>query len=130
MVFGPAFIDAYKLESQVADLPRIVLSQHVRKECDHLAVVDDKLGQFVKRMVRRCTDGPHCVDVFSHLRPNGLFFSRDHMEEARQFQDSLAHHLDRSADNPGWFRKTKWLSERFHDAVQNTLYADLGRSIT
>src|SRR5690606_28003899 len=89
MVFGPAFVDAYKLESQVADLPRIILSQAVRKECDELQGRSDKLGQFVKQLVRRCDDGPKCIDVFAHLRHRGLALARDHLVEAGQFREAI-----------------------------------------
>lgn len=125
MVFGPAFVEAYKLESQVADLPRIVLSQTVRKECDGLAKQSGKLGQFVQKMVRRCPDGPNCIDVFSHLRKKGLELAKDHMAEAGQFQAALAHHMEEAADTPNWFRKADWLARRFNAAIQSTRYAHL-----
>src|SRR5690606_30140761 len=78
MVFGPAFLEAYELESQVADVPRVVLSQTVRKECACLAEQEDKLGQFVRQVIRRCNDGPSCIDVFAHLRSTGLTLAKDH----------------------------------------------------
>lgn len=125
MVFGPAFLSAYKLESQVADLPRIVLSQAVRKECDQLAEQAAPAGRFVRQLVRRCADGPHCIDVFAHLRRNGLALARDHLTEARQFRDAIAHHMEEAADTPNWYRKTDWLARRFNTAIRDTRYAHL-----
>jgi hypothetical protein len=125
MVFGPAFVEAYKLESQVADLPRIILSQKVRKECADLSSRQDELGSFIRKVVHRCDDGPSCIDVFTHLRINGIKLAQDHMREAGQFQDALEHHLEEAADTPTWYRKTSWLSQRFNTAVKDTMYAHM-----
>lgn len=125
MVFGPAFVEAYKLESQVADLPRIILSQSVRKMCGSLSSRQNELGRFVSQIVTRCEDGPSCVDVFSHLRATGLALAADHTREAGQFNEALVHHVEESADNPAWFRKTHWITTRFNSAVQDTKYAHL-----
>lgn len=125
MVFGPAFLKAYELESQVADLPRIVLEQSVRKECEQRLTRMDKLGDFVRQVTRRCEDGPRCIDVFAHLRKNGLTLARDHLNEAGQFRDTIHHHLEAAADTPNWFRKSRWLAQRFNESVKDTRYAHL-----
>lgn len=125
MVFGPAFVRAYELESQVADLPRIVLEQSVRKECEQLLARGDRLGSFVRQVTRRCADGPRCIDVFAHLRKNGLTLARDHMNEAGQFRETIHHHLEEAADTPSWFRKSRWLAQRFNESVRDTRYAHL-----
>lgn len=130
MVFGPAFVKAYELESQVADLPRIVLEQSVRKECEQLLGRRDKLSDFVRQVTRRCDDGPRCIDVFAHLRKNGLTLARDHMNEAGQFRETIHHHLEEAADTPNWFRKSRWLAQRFNESVKNTRYAHLQVDIT
>lgn len=126
LVFGPAFVEAYQLEQDVADFPRVVLSKDVR----HAAVQCQKDGsqtiEAVKKLVLRCGDGPMCIDLFAHLRPSGfLFLGQGHRDEAVQFQQTLLGHLDHGADVPRWHRKTMWLIERFNEAVNRTIYADL-----
>jgi len=59
---------------------------------------------------------------FLDAPPLPFYFSPEH----GQFRASLRHHLDDSADRPAWYRKTRWLVERFNAAIHGTRYADLG----
>jgi hypothetical protein len=126
LVFGPAFIEAYQLEQDVAEYPRVVLSKDVRQDVRHWQANGGGAIEAVKKLVARCEDGPMCIDLFAHLRRHGFsFLGVDHRLEAGQFAQTLHTHLEQGADVPRWHRKTKWLIEQFNEAVTRTVYADL-----
>lgn len=124
LVFGPAFVEAYVLETEVADVSRIVLSKTVRNDW-HRLKDSEPLRQFTQ-LVCKTDDGPHCIDVFAHLRRKGFNKLGDnHMNEAELFHAALSHHHDESSDHPKTFRKVKWLVDEFNKAIKSTVYAGL-----
>jgi hypothetical protein len=128
LVFGPAFIEAYTLESQVADYPRVMLSTAVRR--DFKDGKDNGSISTVQKLVGRCPDGPSCIDLFAHLRKAGFsFLGNQHRLEAQQFSEALDLHLEQAADTPNWYRKARWLAERFNLAIKETAYADLHQTL-
>ena len=125
MVFGPAFIDAYVLESTVADYPRIVLSKSVRE--DWLRYVNaGNLGLEIPKLVKQCDDGPRCVDIFSHLKRDGFGLVTDSSpKETKQIHDALKSAFDETSDEPKHFRKIFWLVKHFNSAIAKTQYGGL-----
>lgn len=126
LVFGPAFIEAYQLEQDVAELPRVVVSKAVRKDVTEYQKNGAGTIAAIKKLVHRCEDGPMCIDLFAHLRADGfMFLGEDHRSEAQQFSQTLVDQIDHGADVPRWHRKTEWLLKKFNAAVAGTKYADL-----
>lgn len=126
VVFGPAFIDAYLLEPEVADYPRVVLSRRVRRDVVAHQVNQEHRIKALQKLVIPCEDGPMCLDLFAHLRRNGFtFLGKDHAPEAKQFADALRTHLDEGADVPRFYRRSLWLVQRFNQAVERTPHAAL-----
>lgn len=124
MVFGPAFIDAYTLEQEVADFPRVVLSKSVRSDVQKYRANGEGTISAIKKLVTKCEDGPMSIDTFGHLRNDGFqFLGNDHKDEATQFHSTLTHQLDHGADRPRWYRKTTWLVCEFNKAIAGTDFA-------
>lgn len=125
MVFGPAFVEAYKLESTVADFPRIILSKSVRHDWASYKQ-DALLGEQIPMLVHRCDDGPHCVDVFCHLKRQAFSLVSEEIKvEAEQMQSALQVHLDLTAETPAIYRKARWLAQRFNSAVKDSKHGHL-----
>jgi hypothetical protein len=124
MVFGPAFIEAYQLEQDIADFPRIVLSKSVRVDAGDFRPDTKNEFSIFGKLITKCNDGPMCIDLFAHLRRNGFdFLGTEHPVEAKQFQATLKAQLDHGADIPKWHRKTSWLVNCFNEAITDTDYA-------
>lgn len=125
MAFGPAFIEAYLLESSTADYPRVILGKPARRDWDQYKR-DDVLGSKIPLLVRKCADGPICIDIFCHLKENGFTLVSDaNPIEAGQMREALLRHLDETAETPSIHRKTLWLANKFNDAIVDTRYAHL-----
>jgi hypothetical protein len=129
LIFGPAFNQAYKLESEIADLPRLIFSREVRE--DHLAIKQDPAPENIRlkavsiALVEQFADGPTGIDIFAHLRSGGFDASTQSYDgDANQYKLALASHLNDACDTPHFFRKIKWLVERFNNAIAKTRYAD------
>ena len=125
MVFGPAFVEAYLLEQEVADYPRVVLSKEVRKDCERFRRErsSDEL-RAIHQLIRQCEDGPYGIDLFAHFRSAGFkYVTDDHSLEAKLFGEQLCATLNEEADVPRIYRKLKWLVQQFNGAVEGTVYS-------
>lgn len=125
MVFGPAFVEAYQLESTVADFPRVIFSRAVREDwMSHVAA--GRFGDKLPLLVEKCNDGPSCIDVFCHVKPNGFdLVNQDQPREFGQMRAALMNHLDDTAENPAHHRKILWLAKKFNAAVLHSKSGDL-----
>jgi hypothetical protein len=130
IVFGPAFISAYLLETEIADYPRVVLSKDVRLIYSEIKQNGEGTIRALQKLVRQHDDGPHWIDIFGHIRKDGFDkLAQDMRTEAEQYARTLKQHLDEGSDNPKLYRKTRWLVERFNEAIISTTYADLEISL-
>lgn len=121
MVFGPAFVEAYTLESQLADFPRVLLSKDVRQDWERMWTKPYYLSDTYRKLVRDCDDGPRCVDIFADIPIGGFnLFGSDNSAEWRAFRQALLDHLEDAADTPAWYKKTQWLVLRFNAAVDES----------
>jgi hypothetical protein len=130
IVFGPAFVSAYTLEQEIADYPRVVLSKEVRLVYSVIKQNGEGTIHALQKLIRQHDDGPHWIDIFGHIRKNGFDkLAEDVGDEAQQFADALKHQLDEGADNPKLYRKTRWLVDRFNEAIISTRYEGLKISL-
>lgn len=126
IIFGPAYISAYQLESEIADYPRVILSKDVRIIHSEIKQNGEGTIHALEKLVRQHDDGPHWIDIFSHMRQDGFDkLSIEVRPEAEQYSKILKQHMDDGSDNPKLYRKTRWLVDRFNEAISSTDYADL-----
>ena len=122
VVFGPAFVRAHEIESNISNFPRVILCPAARKDWEEC--VDDRKGSHRKYapLIHRCEDGPYCVDLFCQIREKGFRIGgkRKQPLESRQFRDALQFHLNESLDEPRFYSKARWLAEHFNSAVKKS----------
>ena len=124
VVFGPAFLEAYQTEHQVADVARVLLHKSARLLFDEYKK-QSTTPTDLSQLIVKCSDGPYAVDVFAHLRTNGFPLGTDPRPEAEQFKSELQLKLVSDIDTPRHFAKIKWLVEQFNGSVDNTDLTDL-----
>lgn len=129
MVFGPAFLDAYGVESGIANVARIALHSSARKYREEVLTANDlseRDRSIVGDLVAKCEDGPHAISTFSHLRNGGFSMRNVNVrDEAAQFKKELEDRLKNDGDNPAHYAKVSWLANEFNRALIDTENADL-----
>lgn len=111
-VFGPALIDAYKLETNTSFHPRIMLSPDVYAAIKHAA--DPLKDQLNKYLVVDAYDLPY-INPFARWE---LGFNADqHLSEMVQLQDIITAGLMAGANYPSVGEKFKWLARKFNRFV-------------
>ncbi|WP_343731024.1 hypothetical protein [Duganella sp.] len=128
VLFGLAFIQAYKLESEVADYPRIISKEvraaHAALEVSHFPA-NSHCKEVIQALVTRFPDGPTGIDIFAHLRDSGFDRStQSYQDDAAQYHRALTSHLSNASDMPHFYRKVLWQVDRFNTAILRTTYAD------
>lgn len=128
MVFGPALVRAYYLESKVADSPRIVIDPdlvHAYRTGKVPVPFGHERSQDAKdleRLLKRSDDGVYFVDYLS------VWASE--VDEPSYYVKFLEHHRDtvnaglkKSSSRPDVAKKYSWLA-RYHNTTINGLSAE------
>jgi hypothetical protein len=106
VMFGPAFLDAYRIESQIAKYPRVVLSREVYQNFNTLP---QKAGI---PQVQLADDGPPYLDVLASLNDPARYAS--HRSTCQQMLQGL---LDDSIHEPRHYEKLRWLAIYWNGTV-------------
>jgi hypothetical protein len=116
IMFGPAFLEAYGIESTIANYPRVVLSRDVYR--DYQAMV--KRDEVTEERVLLADDGPAFVNVlelFKHSDSRLIRHSR--LRRAMECQAALQKLLTDSIHEPKHFEKLKWFAIYWNSVVMN-----------
>ncbi len=117
VVFGPAVIEAYELETEVAKYPRILVSDEVRE-----AVWGYHTGLCRGRLLLRDVDGCWFVNVFEPPLSGWKLLSDDSEgEEPTDFLSSVRVHLRRNLrqeSDAGHLSKLRWAVHYFNEAAE------------
>lgn len=120
-IFGPAFNEAYLLENSIARYPRVVLSREVRKDFEDL--IKNKPEFWGTHFVRKCEDGPSCIDLFAAFRSADFLAGVASPTTAKRLSENLIQNLDENDDDPRVYEKIRWLAECFVEATKRDHYA-------
>jgi hypothetical protein len=116
IMFGPAFLEAYRIESTVANYPRVVLSRDVY--LDYQAMV--RRDEVAEARVLLADDGPAFINVlelFRHSRTAAVLRAR--MRRAAECQAALQQLLTDSIHEPKHFEKLRWFAIYWNSVVGN-----------
>jgi len=117
-VFGPAFLDAYALERDIACYPRIVVDKSVHKDFENNRLADS-WDDFTRPALRHDEDGPVFVDVFSAFRVKGTTLPSRVPVIGQAIREHIQNQLDDSIYNPAYFKKLRWLTIYWNGATRS-----------
>lgn len=107
IVFGPAFLKAYELESVAANYPRIVLANSVYDDIQQYATLDDYA--IIGTRVRVSDDGPAYADILRRfLVINQYQPTREELNSWNSCGGVLSELLKHAMEDPKKFEKIKW----------------------
>lgn len=125
IVFGPAFIAAYKMESGVADVPRIVVSKQVLNDIDKYASTDSVMADLRYDYVRLDEDGVPFLDMVRDMQADlyseDQVVAKEGLRRATRFRRSIVSGLRAHISDPPRYRKYKWLRAQFNRIISHTI---------
>lgn len=136
VAFGPAFIQAYVLETTAAKFPRVVISSSVFASLQTLAAEKEIAKNILSTWFVRDGSGVVFINPFTSIEHHLKSEDEDDkahgrelcLEIKRRVEGAIAH----VTDQPDVFAKYQWFSERFNimvgeniQANQTLLYIDL-----
>jgi hypothetical protein len=126
MVFGRAFVEAYRLESEVARFPRVMVTREVWLDFEKYKAEQQKPIDF-ENWIIQADDGPMFVNS---LRSTASFAYRTKLENVNlsppeqknldhitEVQNIIQKKLDEAIDNPHHFEKVQWFAEYWNRSV-------------
>jgi hypothetical protein len=117
VIFGPALLDAYSSEVNIAKFPRIVISREVYEDFQKIA------GGMKLPQVLLAEDGPPYLHVFAKFRmlneaaPTPEFLDSEEVRETQLCRAAIQILLDGSIYQPSHYEKLLWLSIYWNSTV-------------
>ena len=118
-VFGQGLIDSYKLESNSAKYPRIILSDKLLKELNY--PIETKRNrypyhQYVDRFDDGCV-GFHQMIYYQVIESWTEMTKEKLIESLGKVRKVIVGGLDTTFENPDVFEKYKWLKEQYNNLI-------------
>jgi hypothetical protein len=112
LMFGPAFLEAYRLENTIAKFPRIVLSRQVLSDIRQFGsgTLDGVDAVPFRSFCRLAEDGPAYVHVLANVAALSA-------TEAAQCQSQLEAQLENTMHEPSRFEKVKWFAVYWNSSL-------------
>jgi len=109
-VFGDAFINAYRLESEVVRYPRIMLTAGIVADIESFSS-DKQFSEFIQGRIAEADDGPRYIDALYQIRLDLEGAKRQQKLASYQtIATLLQDRFDKARDNPRHFEKVRWFA--------------------
>jgi hypothetical protein len=121
-VFGPAFLDAYHLEQNIAKYPRVVVDQATHKDFEaNPPDAKEWSDKFTRPNLAFADDGPVYVDVFSAFKISDAITNvPSRVELFRTLcRDHIQAKLNEAIYVPAHYEKLYWLMTLWNTTVES-----------
>jgi hypothetical protein len=119
VAFGPAFLDAYRIETTIADFPRVVLSREVyedviKYEKSHSKEFEERIGVRPGGLINLADDGPAFIHIFHDFVSHPNARDTERWERRAQIITRL---LRNARHDPHRYKKLRWLAIYWNSTV-------------
>jgi hypothetical protein len=121
MVFGEALVEAYRLENNVVNYPRVMVVRDVVQDAK------DLWNEGYKEQLRQAEDGPYYLHVLRALQNDIGRELLNNKDVNAEHSDQLAYYVEiarqiqkrfnEAVDNPQHFKKVQWFARYWNDIV-------------
>jgi hypothetical protein len=121
VIFGPAFIEAYRLERNAANFPRVIIGADVYSDVIQYGNDDDRWKHDFDSDLRFSDDGPvyvHVLKRFAKLnRQEPASLDAEEVVQAQISESALQSLISTSMHEPQHFEKVKWFAVYWNGTV-------------
>jgi hypothetical protein len=112
IVFGPALVEAYRIESAIAVFPRILIDRDAHRDFKSMVEVGRKtfIASGFEAEIRHDDDGPPFLDILSPFRDLSGSTPERLLVTAETCHRSIQTKLDDSIYDPSIYKKLRWLT--------------------
>lgn len=125
VVFGPALIEAYALESQLAKFPRVLIDRGAHSDFAQIKIVD-KVDPHIRPSIKLDNDGPPFLDIFAPFRTLSSSSPARIFAIAESCRASIKNQLQNSIYEPRHFEKLRWLTLYWNGLPRPPSFEGLG----
>jgi hypothetical protein len=128
MVFGPALIEAYRLESEIAKFPRILIPRSVVADGAVYAEQGTHWKNYFEGRFLQADDGPFFLHILcDQSRYIEKLTSRHPIPSVKEdttlvllskMRDAVQKRFDEASDNPDHFQKVAWFVKYWNNSIQ------------
>ena len=122
-VFGPAFLDAYALEHEIALYPRIVVDKNTHLDYEKNPI-PEAFDEFILPALRYDEDGPIFVDVLAAYRITERTYPSRVLLTGGSIRACIQNQFNNSIYNPDHYKKLKWLAMYWNSVRLNCKIVD------
>lgn len=125
MVFGPALITAYELESTVVRYPRVMITSPVASDIHGFQASLPQYGRVLQEYTLQSDDGPRFLHILKGMITDlgvrlGVNSNLDIAEDANiaflaDMRDKIQKAFLEATDNPRHFEKVQWFAKYWND---------------
>jgi hypothetical protein len=114
VVFGPAMLEAYRLEQTIARYPRVVVDKSTHLDYKKFNIHKDE-SPIVR--LSQSEDGPIFVDIFALFCSSNVELSPAMIAVGKQCRRHLQTMLNESIYDPRHYEKLRWLADHWNAIV-------------
>jgi hypothetical protein len=127
VVFGKGLVEAYRLESQIAKYPRILVTRDVADDMRRFSTKHQYWQEQFDKRLEQADDGPWFLHVlrdmersaaeFRKRTPDGDGETDDLLRKYSTIRSQIERRLEESRDTPRHFEKVQWYARYWNASV-------------
>jgi hypothetical protein len=127
MVFGEALVDAYRIETELARYPRVMVMSDIVRDIEGYCAQAPSWKAALDNRLLQSSDGPWYVHVLRtvesdvaeahHQNINGVIGSGPVLEAYDELRKQMQRRFDQSVDNPRHFEKVQWFARYWNKST-------------